>query len=138
MEVWLKKYKWNLLSFIVGMTLAVSCGACVYHAVFEEVDHMVFDTVTEQLEWYSDEDVPITIIAIDDKTVEQLGAFENWSREVSAEFVNKLNAKKEKPVIIGIDLSYEMEKDAEGDKAFAKACRRGGMYALQYKRQVRG
>ena len=86
---------------------------------------MLFDRMSQQFEKYEDNDVPIVIIAIDEKTTERLGKVETWSRQVSANLVNKLNSKEEKPVIIGIDLPYEGDKDKAGDDAFASACELG-------------
>ncbi len=114
------------------MFLAASCGAVIYYETFEDVDNLLFDEAIEKLEGRR-ENVPINIIAIDKKTVEELGAFNTWSRQISADIVNVLNSGKEVPVIIGMDLLYEEEKDLEGDLAFIEACEKGENVCLASK-----
>ena len=125
MKKWIKKHKWTLLSLLIGTILALSCAAVVYLGTFEEIDNMLFDEMTRKLDRYTESDAPITIIAIDEKTIEKLGTVESWSRQISANLIFKLNQEEEKPVIIGIDLPYREDKDMEGDKAFVKACELG-------------
>ena len=135
MLAWLRKRKWNIISLILSMFLAASCGTVIYYETFEDVDYLLFDEVVEQFEGRR-ENVPITIIAIDKKTVEELGAFNTWSRQISADIVNILNSGKEVPVVIGMDLLYEDEKDVEGDLAFVEACKKAGNVCLASKESV--
>lgn len=72
-------------------------------------------------------DNDIKIIAIDERTVAAYGDVADWSREIPAMLVEKLNADKATaPAVIGFDIMFITEKDAEADKRFADACREGG------------
>ncbi len=132
---WLKKRKWELISLVLSMLLAASCGAVTYYETFENIDNLLIDEMTEGIEIYK-ENAPISIIAIDKKTIEELGVFNTWSRQISADIVNILNSEKETPIVIGMDLLYEEEKDSEGDLAFVKACEEAGNVCLASKMTV--
>ena len=69
----------------------------------------------------------IYIIAIDDKTLEQYGPVNTWSRDIPAKLVEMLNADETvKPVVIGFDVIYSETSGEEGDTHFADACRKAG------------
>ena len=133
----MRKMNWNVISFIMAVVLAVLCGVMTYYNTFETVDNMLIDSTVRRFD--SDEvDVPIRIIAIDDKTIDVFGKFDTWSREVTADLIDILNAEEEKPIIIGLDLLYTEEKDAKGDKALVEACQEAGNVCLalgQFKAQ---
>lgn len=134
MKAWLKKWKWSLISLAVAMILAVSCGAFTYFGTFEEIDSMLIDSIAKHIDLYKD-DVPIRIIAIDEKTVAELGTFDTWSRQVSADIVKRINSGDETPVIIGMDLLYNEKKGESGDAAFVEACEAAGNVCLMVKRE---
>ncbi|MDE6405330.1 MAG: adenylate/guanylate cyclase domain-containing protein [Lachnospiraceae bacterium] len=65
----------------------------------------------------------IYIIGIDDKTLEQYGPVNTWSREIPAKLVSLLNsADGARPAVIGFDVIYSEEADREADDAFADVC----------------
>lgn len=69
----------------------------------------------------------IYIIGIDDKTLEQYGAVNTWSRDIPAKLVELLNADETaKPVVIGFDVIYSESSGGEDDKHFADACKQAG------------
>lgn len=119
------KISWNALRYILIIFLSILCGVVVYFGVFEVPDYWLMDMANRYLELEMEKDVPISIIVIDEKTVSKYGEYDTWSRQTSADFINKLNAQENKPVIIGIDLPYAKEKDISGDNAFVEACRDG-------------
>lgn len=68
-------------------------------------------------------DKNIYILAIDDKTLGELGALSDWSREVAEDLVNLLNQdEKTAPAVIGFDVLYLEKTDEKTDRAFAEAC----------------
>lgn len=72
-------------------------------------------------------DHKIKIIGIDERTLEQLGPINTWSRQTYADLIAQLNIDKDKsPVVIGIDVLFSGQVDTEGDAAFAKACEESG------------
>ncbi len=69
----------------------------------------------------------IYIIGIDDKTLEQYGAVNTWSRDIPARLVELLNADETaKPVVIGFDVIYSESSGGEDDKRFADTCKEAG------------
>ena len=65
----------------------------------------------------------IKIIKIDDKSMNKMGEFSTWTRDVWAELVEKLCVSDEiRPEVIGFDVLFSSEKIEESDKAFAQAC----------------
>lgn len=68
----------------------------------------------------------IKIIAIDDRTLEELGPINTWSRERYADLINILNTYDEaKPSVIAFDITFSGNVD-EGDIAFADAAKESG------------
>ncbi len=68
----------------------------------------------------------IKIIAIDDKTLEELGPIGTWSRSTYADLINVLNTNEEaKPAVIAFDILFSGHVD-EGDTAFAEAAKKSG------------
>lgn len=69
----------------------------------------------------------IYIIGIDDKTLEQYGPVNTWSREIPAKLVSLLNgAGSGRPAVIGFDVIYSEEANREADDAFADVCGKAG------------
>lgn len=69
----------------------------------------------------------IYIIGIDDKTLEQYGPVNTWSREIPAKLVSILNSAKDaRPAVIGFDVIYSEEADKAADDYFAKVCGEAG------------
>lgn len=69
----------------------------------------------------------IYIIGIDDKTLEQYGAVNTWSREIPAKLVERLNQEEaSKPAVIGFDIIYSEEADSSADDYFAAVCKKAG------------
>lgn len=69
----------------------------------------------------------IYIIGIDDKTLEQYGPVNTWSRHIPAQLVELLNSGPDtRPAVIGFDVIYSEKADEEGDRHFADACKEAG------------
>lgn len=69
----------------------------------------------------------IYIIGIDDKTLEQYGPVNTWSREIPARLVSILNGAGDvRPAVIGFDVIYSEEADREADDYFAEVCGEAG------------
>lgn len=64
----------------------------------------------------------IKIIGIDERTLEELGPINTWSRQYYADLIKQLNSYEEaKPAVIGFDILFSGNVDEEGDTAFADA-----------------
>ena len=69
----------------------------------------------------------IYIIGIDDKTLEEYGPVNTWSREIPAKLLTALNgADGARPAVIGFDVIYSEEADREADEYFARVCGEAG------------
>ena len=110
------------------LSIAIAVFVFTFLLAFSEalysVDHIFSDPL------YLSSTAPdndIKIIAIDERTVAAYGDVADWSREIPAMLVETLNADKATaPAVIGFDIMFITEKDAEADKRFADACREGG------------
>lgn len=68
----------------------------------------------------------IKIIAIDDRTLDELGPIGTWSRSTYADLINVLNSNDEaKPAVIAFDILFSGHVD-DGDYAFAEAAKQSG------------
>lgn len=77
--------------------------------------------------WYQQEtptDKKINIIAIDEKTIEKYGDPSDWSREIPARLIAKLNENEGMtPAVIALDMLYASSGEAAGDIALINACK---------------
>ena len=68
-------------------------------------------------------DPRIKIIKIDDRTMNQMGDFSTWNRDVYADLMDVLCVSQDIcPAVIGFDVIFSSEKDVESDDRFAQLC----------------
>lgn len=97
--------------------------------LFSPLDYMLKDAVYQIPRGVSSQ---IKIIAIDDRTLEELGPIQTWSREYYADLIHILNANPDaKPSVIAFDVLFsgyfgENNVLSEGDMAFAEAAQESG------------
>lgn len=97
--------------------------------LFSSFDYMIRDGLYQIPRGVSNQ---IKIIAIDDRTLEELGPINTWSRQYYADLINILNSdEKTKPAIIAFDILFsgyfgENNTITEGDVNFAKAAEESG------------
>lgn len=65
----------------------------------------------------------IKILAIDDKTLQEVGPFGTWSRSVYADVIDKLG---EYPAVISLDIMIFGDMDEQGDNALRESCEKSG------------
>ena len=69
----------------------------------------------------------IYVIGIDEDSLRELGAWNDWDRDIMAQMIQVLNADPNaRPAVIGIDVSYFSETDPVHDKALADAAAQAG------------
>lgn len=96
----------------------------VYSGLLGTVDKMVEDNL-----YHNPNNVnsKIRIIKIDDRTMNRLGDFSEWDRDVYATLVEKLCVSEDiRPAVIGFDVLFSSEKNEEADRHFADVCREYG------------
>lgn len=97
--------------------------------LFSPLDYMLRDGVYQIPRGVSGQ---IKIIAIDDKTLEELGPINTWSRDYYADLIHTLNSNPDaKPAVIAFDILFsgyfgENNTISEGDKAFVEAAEESG------------
>ncbi len=65
----------------------------------------------------------IKIIAIDEKTLEQLGPYTDWDRDKFADLLELLNKNKDSaPKVIGIDVVFSGTNHSKADERLVKVC----------------
>lgn len=102
-----------LLSGIIAFLL-------VFTGVIDTVDKSTEDVLYHRA---GNMDGKIKIIKIDDKSMNKMGDFSTWNRDVWADLVEKLSVSDEiRPEVIGFDVLFSSEKIEESDKRFADAC----------------
>mgnify|MGYP003308315520 CR=1 FL=1 len=125
-----RKYGIPVVAFILTFVL-------LYTNVFYTWDKILSDAVCQT------GDVPdnrIFIIAIDDKTLQEYGPMNQWSRDISKQVVEVLNQDETKrPAVITFDIMYLEHTDEAIDQAFADTCASAGnvitAFNIQFKEQ---
>ncbi|MBR4343959.1 MAG: adenylate/guanylate cyclase domain-containing protein [Lachnospiraceae bacterium] len=107
----------------ISVLVAVIVFLLTYKRAFYVLNNQLSNSVYQT---ESVSSLPITIVKIDEKTINELGQPIVWSRQVYADLINKLNAGEYKPSVIAFDILFTGNKDSEGDKAFADAAARYG------------
>ncbi len=110
------------------MTEAILVGILIFIMtitnLFSAFDYMLKDAAYQIPRGI---DTKIKIIGVDEKTIEELGPIQTWSRDVYARLLRQF-AQVEgcKPVVIGFDILFSGEVDAQDDLAFAQMCEQMG------------
>lgn len=106
------------------LAVAVLAFALCYSQCLYSFDKMLTDRIYQEPSVTSS---VIKIIAIDERTIQAYGDISTWSRDIPAQLVEKLNENPENaPAVIGFDVMYVTQKDAEGDERFAQSCAAAG------------
>ena len=107
---------------------SVLCGLIAFLTVFTGVFRTVDNTAEDMLYHHAGNiNANIKIIKIDDKTMNKMGDFSTWNRDVSAQLIDTLCVSDDvRPAVIGFDILFSSEKDAKSDAAFADACKEHG------------
>ena len=116
-----------------GIKLRLIISLAVAACVFLFTNSGAFNTFDVQLSdrVYQSESVnslSITIVRIDEKTLTAMQSQPSeWSRQVYADLLDKLNESERRPAVIAFDLMFTGHKsDTAGDIAFAEAAKKYG------------
>lgn len=117
------KNKWiqDILEAVVAMVLVF---LLTISNVLSPLDYILKDAFYQVPRGINND---IKIIGIDERTLEELGPINTWSRQTYADLIEILNSNEEaKPAVIGLDILFSGHVDEEGDLAFAKAVEESG------------
>ena len=98
---------------------------------FETLNFAVTDSYYQQ-EYYTE--LPIHVIGIDEKTLNELGRYEYWSRDMYATLLDRLHDLGDpddpsddiRPAVVSFDMLFTGNINPETDKLFADTCAKYG------------
>ena len=114
----MKKTAKKILEFIVPLLAAALTALLVVTEPFFELDSMLCDAVYSQMNGTGDE---IVIVAIDEETLAEYGAFSEWSRERCAQLADFLYDEENNPAVLAFDIVFSGETDEETDNHLVKS-----------------
>ena len=119
-----KRKTWIILleAFLIGVLAFVFC----YNDILYPLDSLYKDRVYQRSRGVNQN---IKIIAIDEKTLAELGPFGTWDRSVYADIIDYLG---EYPAVIGFDLLFISPMTEEGDTALRNAALKNGNVEENY------
>ena len=116
-------FKHKQLDIRIKIGISLMVGLFVFLITF----YQRFRTASTMFsDWvYQSESVnalPVSIIRIDEETLNAMGQHTTWSRQVYADILNALNRSEDvRPAAIVFDILFTGPYDEAGDKAFAEA-----------------
>ena len=115
----MKKTAKKIFEIIVPLLAAALTALFVVLEPFFELDSMLCDTVYSQMNGTGDE---IVIVAIDEETLSEYGAFSEWSREKCAQLADFLYSDEENaPAVLAFDIVFSGETDEKTDSHLVKS-----------------
>ena len=115
----MKKTAKKIFEIIVPLLAAALTALFVVWEPFFELDSMLCDTVYSQMNGTGDE---IVIVAIDEETLAEYGAFSEWSREKCAQLADFLYSDEENaPAVLAFDIVFSGETDEKTDSHLVKS-----------------
>ncbi len=112
--------KRSVKRIITCMICALLAFVSAYCNLFGVVDKAAEDTLYHHP---GNIDSRIKIIKIDDHTMNQMGDFSTWERDVYADLIEKLCVSEQvSPAVIGFDMLFSSEKELQSDARFAQLC----------------
>ncbi|MBQ3517610.1 MAG: adenylate/guanylate cyclase domain-containing protein [Lachnospiraceae bacterium] len=112
--------KKNLKTIITCLVCGIVAFVTTYMGLLGSVDQRVEDILYHHAQNVNGN---IKIIKIDDKTMNQMGDFSTWNRDVYADLVETLCVSEDiRPEVIGFDVLFSSNKDAKSDERFAEVC----------------
>lgn len=114
------KQRSKVLTAIEAAAMFALAFLITFYDVFYSFDSLLRDRLYQPHRGINNK---IKILAIDDKTLQEIGPFGTWSRSVYADVIDTLG---EYPAVISLDIMVFGEMDGQGDDAFKEACERSG------------
>lgn len=114
----------KIKGLLTGLLCGVLAFATVYTGAFATVDKAAEDRLYHHA---GNVNSNIKIIKIDDRTMNRLGDFSTWDRDVYADLLETIYVSEEiRPAVVGFDILFSSRKDAASDARFAEACEQYG------------
>lgn len=114
---------YNIISIIIAVTLGLGAAFTSYSQIFYYADEVITNFIYSYNP-FEIADNRITIIAIDEDTIDEYGFYEDWSRSILADTINILSENQ--ATTIGLDIDLSETKDSQGDSELVNACENAG------------
>lgn len=108
----------KLIRIITTLILILIVGTLYFFNAFGSLENLSEDVAYQHGHLIPSD---ITIIAIDNKTLEELGPYHSWDRSVYADLIDKLHEDNNAPSVIGLDIVFSGESSPSEDERLAKA-----------------
>jgi len=106
-----KKYK---LSIIILISIVVA--VLTWTAPIKSVEYWFSDLLFVRQQ---NPDNRIKIIGIDEKSLQEMGPFQEWTRQQAADLLKAFDTEYS-PAVVAFDINYFGERDVKGDSAFVE------------------
>lgn len=113
-----RKVSFQKKNLAAALVIGVLTFFCVYFQWFRALDLPLQDAIYQRT---NSVDASIKIIAIDEKSIDAMGQFENWTRKVYADLIEILDGGEYSPRVIAFDILMVNEK-GEDDELLIEAC----------------
>ena len=111
----------TLKKILISVAASVLTFILAYSGIFARLDYILTDALYQKPVVLNND---IKIIAIDEKSMNELGSYDTWSREYYADLLNILYADPTfAPAVCVFDMIFQGEKDTSSDEAFALAAK---------------
>lgn len=108
------------ITALIAFLIAVLAGVCAVCNFPDRLENMAEDGLYQSAGVIPND---IKIIAIDEKTLDKLGSYNNWNRGYFADLLELLNEEEESaPKLIGVDVVFSGGGDTEADARLAEVC----------------
>ena len=113
----MKKYRFLLwIAIAVALIFVASTYDILYTADMFVTDHLYAH--------YDGPEPNIVVIGIDEETLSKYGNLTLWSRDKTADLINKLYENEENaPAVVGLDIMFVDHFDEEADAKLVEACK---------------
>ena len=118
-----KKKKLNYKICLVALIAGLLTGFITYQGYLSTIDFWMTDTMFQP---DKNPELDIAIIAIDEYSIQNMGIYENWKRDVYGKLIERICTDQNEPAVVAFDILFTSDKDPETDAYFAEQCARYG------------
>jgi adenylate cyclase len=111
------------LAWIGNAALVVLLAVLIVQQALLPLDRALFAYNMSQAQSQTP-DERILVITIDEATLEELGSFNTWTRDIYAKLLDRMYTEEGGPTAVGFDIMFTSPSTPEADEAFAEALAR--------------
>lgn len=112
----------SLKNILVALVWSAVAFLIIFFSLLKTVDKAAEDVLYHHV---GKPDASIKIVKIDDRTMNVLGDYSSWNRDVYAELLEKICVSDNcHPAVVAMDVLFSDVKEEESDQRFVDACTR--------------